>query len=171
MKKVFLPCLLIALLFPGLGCLTMGDFPSKSSNASTSCPMTKIPFSPSSNLSNAGIRVIHNQAEWDNYYKDVPWSNPTSAPIPPPIDFTTQMLIIAAVPSPCYNTTLTIKKVCEDDNQVTVYIISRECPTCATCFIVANSARPTSEVAVPLSNLPVSFDTKHVTVTTTADNE
>jgi len=142
----------MALLLPLGGCLRTGSFALESSD----CPMTVIPPSPSSALSNSGIRVIHNQAEWESYYNN----GPETAP---PVDFNSQMLVVASVPSPCVNLSLNIRKVCEDDSQVTVYVTSITCPDCPNCFLMPDRASITSEVAVPLSNLPVSIETKQVT--------
>lgn len=161
MPRYHFPFLLAVLLFCDLGCLTTGGFLPDLTGSSTDCPMTKVPLSPGSALSNSGVRVIHDRTEWDAYYKDLPGTDPT--PILPPIDFTSQMLVIAAVPAPCNNTTLTITKVCEDSDLVTVYVTSTSCPNCANCMIMPNSADITSEVAVPLSKLPVSIVTKERT--------
>ena len=113
-------------------------------------------------LLDSGVQVIHDSPEWNQYASSplavviYPTPQPTPTPIPTPVDFTQQMLVVAAIPQPCYNTTLTITDVCEGPSQVTVYVDSSSCASCPMCNMASRWAMITSAVAVPQSSLPVS---------------
>ncbi len=111
-------------------------------------------------MTDAGVNVIHNMTEWDNFINNTSGSmiyvTPTATPATPPVDFSTQMLVIAAVTQPCNNTILTINYVCENPNLVTIGVTSSTCNSCAECALAPMDSVVTSAVAAPLSNQPVS---------------
>ena len=114
-------------------------------------------------LANSGVHVLHNPTEWNNFssngYLTLTFAGtPTPSPgVPtPPVDFNTQMVVVAAVPEPCDNTTLTITDVCVGPTEVTVDVTASTCITCPMCNMASMYCMVTSAVAAPQSSLPVS---------------
>jgi len=119
-------------------------------------------------LSNAGIHVLHNAAEYDafvaatslNFISLTPV--PTATPAAPPVDFSQQMIVTAGMPQPCDNTTLTLTNVCVGPTQVTINATYDTCGTCPQCN-VASMYASVYAVAVPQSSLPVSIVASYIT--------
>lgn len=141
-------------------------------NLTPVCGFTAVPtpLGGGGALGNAGVYVLHNLTEWNNYiantYQPIAFIGPTPTPTPvpiPPVNFATQMLIVAAVPEPCDNTTLTITSVCESPSLVTVNVTAADCTSCPQCNVASAYSMVTSAVAVPLSNQPVTVITTTVT--------
>ncbi len=114
-------------------------------------------------LTDAGVNVIHNLAEWNNFINNTSGYIAYMTPTPTatigvaPVDFNSQMLVIGAVIQPCNTQTLIINNVCESPNLVTISVTSSTCLSCIECALAPENSLVTSAVAAPLSNQPVSI--------------
>jgi hypothetical protein len=134
-------------------------------NPTAVCGFTLLPpASTGTSLSNMGVTVIRSVAEWNAYtdYSNpliVSIDSPTPTPIPvaPPVDFSTQMVVAAALPCPCWAGNYTIDDVCVEPDAVRIYVTNYSCPSCMVCMAINSYSCIKQMVAVPQSDLPVSF--------------
>lgn len=102
--------------------------------------------------------VLRSLADWQAYYET--WDSPSNVPAPP-VDFTSQMLIVYGVNTSCDMTVYSVSSVCEGPDQVTISVTVTDSITCYECYAISHTYLPLA-VAVPQSNLPVVMDTTFV---------
>ena len=102
-----------------------------------------------------GPMVITTLAEWQSNIE-------AYAGTTPPVDFTTQMVIVTVLTEPCPTSGLSITNVCEGPNQIT--ISANNVAICNICNYETTTPQRSeaSAVAVPLSNLPVVWNITNV---------
>ena len=152
--------------------------PTPTPNLTPVCGMTPVTLSGpySLNWLASGVTVIRDLATWNSYFTYVQGTNPSfpiipvtpgpsPTPIPPPVDFTTQMVVLENLRETCNNLgeMVTITNVCVGPTQVTVDVTDSVCGSCPVCNNTMATQLITSIVAVPRSDLPVSVVTTTVT--------
>jgi hypothetical protein len=115
---------------------------------------TRIPFTNGGPQERARI-VFRDRAEFDKFWQQT-FNSPTYKAPPPEVDFSRDMLIVAAMgaqPSPVY--TIIVESACEVDNKLEVLVHSTDYSLCGAQLGVV--VQPMDMVRVPKTDLPVVF--------------
>ena len=115
---------------------------------------TRIPFTNGGPPQRARI-VFRERDEFDKFWQQT-FNSPTYKAPPPEVDFSREMLIVAAMgtqPSPAY--TIIVDSACEVDNKLEVHVHSTDYSRCGSSLGVV--VQPMDMVRVPKTNLPVVF--------------
>ncbi len=106
-------------------------------------------------MSDAGIQVIKNASEWNNFYKGA-LGYPTPAPFATPIvDFNSKMLITVGEPYPCSPYGLTVNSICVGPDHVVIDVTQSTCGSCPSCGTSPDHCDLSAAYSVSKSSLPV----------------
>jgi hypothetical protein len=108
----------------------------------------------------AGPTVIRSLADWqtfNSYPTGIIYPTPGTTPVipPPPVNFTTQMLIVLITPV-CATSSLVVNNICEGPNQITISATNTQ--GCVFCNVAATWGYA-SALAVPQCGLPIVWNT------------
>jgi len=114
---------------------------------------------------NAFRLVIKTNDEFNEFWKRFTAPIPPQNGIPPPpeIDFSKEMVIVAAMGQrPTSGYWVVIDGACEVDGQVEVFVTSVEKPTCPGWGVFTSLTYPADAVRIPRTDLPIVFREIHI---------
>ncbi|HJT24470.1 MAG TPA: hypothetical protein VJ873_07820 [bacterium] len=137
--------------------------PTPTVNLTPVCGFTTISLGEKTGL--GAPSVIRTLSDWNTFFS-LPGpilylATPTVTPVvpTPPVDFSTQMLIVYSNAIICPNSILQVNDVCEGPSQIIVS--ANNVWVCPVCF-AASPYRNFSALAVPQSNLPIVWNVTQV---------